>query len=429
MMNKKAIAAFAAGATLLAGFAMATPAMAAPTCPAPAPLKSVAKTAADAAYTAYDEANTVLKGMTVSEDATGAVPTITPAAGKTVAAYYNVNADTTIELFDKAIKADIKEGEAGNLRAFAAKRNAHVASLNAYNAQKSKVAELLQKWVDAKYVLEHCATPDPTKDELNRAEIKKVYDAKQAKDNKEDILNKKQKAFDDAFKALKAATAEFKARKAAVDAAQDAIDKFEASGVTDSATLQKLNDALKRANAHYLRATTALGDAQKAYDDALSAVKKAVSDYNDALAEYKRVYNEAVAMGINPDDLPPVVTDDPLDPKFPTVPDARDLYSKSLKGEFGKAVQQAAQKAEAGKNAPAAAGAQGAPAAAGAAAGKAGAAAGAAKGELAGMGAKGGHGKGKAGEQLGNAGVGVALTALAASMLAGMGAAVRKMRH
>ena len=428
MMNKKAIAAFAAGATLLAGFAMATPAMAAPTCPAPAPLKSVAKTAADAAYTAYDEANTVLKGMTVSEDATGAVPTITPAAGKTVAAYYKVNVDTTIELFDKAIKADIKEGEAGNLRAFAAKRNAHVASLNAYNAQKSKVAELLQKWVDAKYVLEHCATPDPTKDQLNRDEIKKVYDAKQAKDNKEDILNKKQKAFDDAFKALKAATAEFKARKAAVDAAQDAIDKFEASGVTDSATLQKLNDALKRANAHYLRATTALGDAQKAYDDALSAVKKAVSDYNDALAEYKRVYNEAVAMGINPDDLPPVVTDDPLDPKFPTVPDARDLYSKSLKGDFGKAVQQAAQKAEAGKNAPAA-GANGAAAGAnGAAAGKAGAAAGkaAAKGELS---TKGGNGHGKAGEKLGNAGVGVALTALAASMLAGMGAAVRKMRH
>ncbi|AEF31459.1 hypothetical protein HMPREF9231_0142 [Gardnerella vaginalis HMP9231] len=48
----------------------------------------------------------------------------------------------------------------------------------------------------------------------------------------------------------------------------------------------------------------------------------------------------------------------------------------------------------------------------------------AAKGELA---AKGGNGK--SGEKLGNAGVGVALTALAASMLAGMGAAVRKMRH
>ncbi|MDK8338327.1 hypothetical protein QP776_06170 [Gardnerella vaginalis] len=45
-------------------------------------------------------------------------------------------------------------------------------------------------------------------------------------------------------------------------------------------------------------------------------------------------------------------------------------------------------------------------------------------------GTKGGNGHGgKAGEQLGNAGVGVALTALAASMLAGMGAAVRKMRH
>ncbi|MDK7915819.1 hypothetical protein QP631_12450, partial [Staphylococcus lugdunensis] len=45
-------------------------------------------------------------------------------------------------------------------------------------------------------------------------------------------------------------------------------------------------------------------------------------------------------------------------------------------------------------------------------------------------GTKGGNGHGgKAGEQLGNAGVGVALTALAASMLAGMGAVVRKARH
>ncbi|MES5088890.1 hypothetical protein [Gardnerella vaginalis] len=414
MMNKKAIAAFAAGATLLAGFAMATPAMAATTCPVPAPLKSAAKTAADAAYTAYHNAQVVLEGMTVS-----------PAPAKdSEAEHYTVKVLATGLLKNNADSSEVSHDLYERVQKYVDAYNAHLTSKAAYDDQNTKVENLKAEWIKAKDILENCAKPDPTKDELNRAEIKKVYDAKQAKDNKEDILNKKQKAFDDAFKALNAATAEAKARQAAVDAAQAAIDKFEASGVTDSATLQKLNDALKRAQAHRDRAFKALGDAQKAYDDALKDVKKAVSDYNDALAYYKAVYNEAVAMGINPDDLPPVVTDDPLDPKFPTVPDARDLYSKALSGKFGKDVQQAAQKAEAGKNAPAAAGAQGAAGAAGAAAGKAGAAA--AKGELA---TKGGNSHGKAGEKLGNAGVGVALTALAASMLAGMGAAVRKMRH
>ena len=435
MMNKKAIAAFAAGATLLAGFAMATPAMAM-------------------------RDNNPCKGRTVEwctvqvQDAQGIYDTAYKAVNNPVtgylAKYNNALADYNAKLaaknaaFTKLNNAKVAASEAtGEAKTVAEHKvavaqdeyNAANAAYNAAKAAKDNaeaelnqanavlaadLADLNQKKDDLHDFV------GPTKDELNRAEVKKVYDAKQALDNKEDVLNKKQKAFDDAFKALKAATAEFKARKAAVDAAQDAIDKFDASGVNDSATRDRLVDVLNRATAHLTRVSKVLADAQGAYDGALKDVKKAVADYNDALEYYKAVYNEAVAMGINPDDLPPVVTSDPLDPKFPTVPDARDLYSKALKGDFGKAVQQAAQKSEAGKNAPAAAGAQGA---AGAAAGKAGAAAGAAKGELAGMGAKGGHGKGKAGEQLGNAGVGVALTALAASMLAGMGAAVRKMRH
>ncbi|MFU0527751.1 hypothetical protein ACMZ9J_06535, partial [Gardnerella vaginalis] len=82
---------------------------------------------------------------------------------------------------------------------------------------------------------------------------------------------------------------------------------------------------------------------------------------------------------------------------FEDVPGAAKAMNDAASGKLGKAAQQAAaKKADA-------------------------------KGELA---AKGGNGHGgKAGEKLGNAGVGVALTALAASMLAGMGAAVRKMRH
>ena len=256
--------------------------------------------------------------------------------------------------------------------------------------------------------------------------IDAVRHAKVVLDNADNALAKAKKAYDAAADAAKKALNEFNARSAAAEAAHKAYEAFLASGVNNSVESQRLSDAADRADAHLTRATNALTDAKKAYNKAFDDATKAVSVYNAALAEYKRVYNEAVEMGINPSDLPPVVTSDPLAADFPTVPGLNETYAKALKGDFGAAAQKAVQtaeakaKAEAGKNAPAAANG-----AAAAAAGKAGAAA--AKGELS---TKGGNGHGgKAGEKLGNAGVGVALTALAASMLAGMGAAVRKMRH
>ena len=406
MLNKKAIAALAAGATLVSGLAFAAPAMA--TCPVPAPLMSVAKAATKTAYDKYTTAKAALYAMTVTpkpEALAGALNT-----------YINVTPDPKTGLISlkptatsSTLTYDVYVKVSGYVEAF----NANVKETRAKEAKQAEVNELRDKYLEAK-AAEACATPDPTKDELNRAEIKKVYDAKQDLDNKEDILNKKQKAFDGAFKALNAATAEFKARKAAVDAAKAAIDKFDASGVNDSAARDRLVGVYNRAVAHLTRVTAALGDAQNAYDDALKDVKKAVADYNTALEYYKAVYNEAIAMGINPAALPPVVTADPLAPNFPTVPGARDLYSKSLSGEFGKDVQAAAKKTqkaapkkgeakkEAGKN--------GAAAPAGAKLDtKAAAAASAAP--------------------LSKTGVTVMFTALAASMLAGIGAAVRKFRH
>ncbi len=406
MLNKKAIAALAAGATLVSGLAFATPAMAATTCPVPAPLKSVASKAVDDAYKAYADAKAVLDTMTVTPKPELPLRVIT--------VYINLTPDANglIALAHGAESAP--HSVYVKAKAYVEAYNANVTESKAFNTQQTKVSNLLNAWVNAKDVLEHCATPDPTKDELNRAEIKKVYDAKQDLDNKEDILNKKQKAFDGAFKALNAATAEFKARKAAVDAAKAAIDKFDASGVNDSAARDRLVDVFNRAVAHLTRVTAALGDAQHAYDDALKDVKKAVADYNTALEYYKAVYNEAIAMGINPAALPPVVTADPLDPKFPTVPGARDLYSKSLSGEFGKDVQAAAKKTQKGEakkgEAKKEAGKNGAAAPAGAKLDtKAAAAASAAP--------------------LSKTGVTVMFTALAASMLAGIGAAVRKFRH
>ena len=178
--------------------------------------------------------------------------------------------------------------------------------------------------------------------------------------------------------------------------------------------MQSLKEAVARAEAHVVRTTTAFNKALVDFNDAKTADLAAQAAYNLAKASYDAAYNDAIKLGVNPDLLPSVTAIDPLSPAFPQLAQAQKIYADALAGKFGAAAQKAVQKAEAKAQAAA-------PAAAGAAAGKAAAA----KGEL----AKGGNGHGKAGEKLGNAGVGVALTALAASMLAGMGAAVRKMRH
>ena len=400
MLNKKAIAAFAAGATLLSGFAFAAPAMAA--CPANPQVMSVAKAATKAAYDEYAAAKAVLDKMTVSEDATGNVPTITPAAGKTVNSYYKVNADTSIQLFDKAIKQDIKSGEADALRAFAAKRNAYVASKTAKDTQQAKVNELSVKYLAAKDA-ESCATPDPDK---KQEAIDNVRDAAKTLQNADNDFAKAKKAFYAAKDAYRKAQAELNARYAAYQAAQAAYDAFETSGVNDSAKEQRLADAVNRAEAHWERANTAYGEAETKYNDTKAAALAAKAVYEAALQAYKDVYNAAVAAGVNPSLLPPVTTADPLDLSFNPVPGAKELYAAAVSGKFGKEVQAAAQK---GKDAKASAQQNN-------------------KNNAASADAKGGA-SASAAAQLPKSGAAVAMAAVAASVLAGMGAALRKIRH
>ena len=242
-----------------------------------------------------------------------------------------------------------------------------------------------------------------------------VYEGKLALDEADNNLAEKKADYAAKKKALLDAQAELTARDVEGAAANQALTDFLASGENNSAKETALRDAVNRANAHEQRAFDAWQKAKTEFDAARDAAFAAVAAYNKALAEYKDAYNDAVRLGVNPALLPAVVTSDPLAADFPAVPGTKQIYADALAGKFGPGAQASAKKIEAAKAQAAA------PAAA---AGKAGAAA-AAKGEL----AKGGNGHGKAGEKLGNAGVGVALTALAASMLAGMGAAVRKMRH
>ena len=476
-MNKKAIAAFAAGATLLAGFAMATPAFAAEP---QAPKKEECKPA-DAAKLAelkkavHDAERNAIKAGYDAEDSKADYDKAVAQskAEETVVKKYNA----TLKQVKDALKAKT-DAQAGNddekkestALAYTQAKKAHDASKKAvedYNASVTdnklasyKVADALvagqdvaagtaeltftaasradlleanAKKADADKALQdakdalakaQCTpapAPQPGPQPVQPAQpgskteaIKNVLAKKVDVDAAEHNFAEKKEAYAKAAATLTAAKAELDAAEHDKAVAAQNLSDFEASGVNDSAKLKSLKEAVARADAHVVRTTNAFNKALADFNDAKTADLAAQAAYNAAKDAYDEAYNAAIKLGVNPALLPSVTAIDPLSPAFPQLAQAQKIYADALAGKFGAAAQKAVQKAEAKAQAAA-------PAAA--AAGKAGAAA---KGELA---TKGGNGHGKAGEKLGNAGVGVALTALAASMLAGMGAAVRKMRH
>ncbi|RFD76394.1 hypothetical protein AXE75_03565 [Gardnerella vaginalis] len=425
MMNKKAIAAFAAGATLLAGFAMATPAMAeTPTSTNPvadatlisAMKATIEKDKADIAKARDWEARvssayTNAKDKAAEADGSYKFATLTDDG-------HDLNPDTTVVAADKA-DAEVTKLENAALKA-SDDIDAAVAKLAADEAYLAQLEGKTPTPTPDHTTPDHTTPVQPAKPGSKLEAVKNVLAKKVDVDAASHVFAEKKEAYTKAAATLTAAKAELDAAEHDAAVAAQNLSDFEASGVNDSAKLQSLKEAVARADAHVVRTTTAFNKALADFNDAKTADLAAQAAYNAAKAAYDEAYNAAIKLGVNPALLPSVTAVDPLSPAFPQLAQAQKIYADALAGKFGAAAQKAVQKAEAAKAQAAA------PAAA---AGKAGAAAGkaAAKGELA---TKGGNGHGgKAGEKLGNAGVGVALTALAASMLAGMGAAVRKMRH
>ncbi|OKY55164.1 hypothetical protein [Gardnerella vaginalis] len=405
MMNKKAIAAFAAGATLLAGFAMATPAFAADggaNTQSQEAKKSKAdlKKELDAARTAYEAA--VAAEKAADEAATKAAAALTAVGNKpNDTAKVKIEDDAKVN-GHKAVKA---EDDAPQNEVLAA--NKYVAAFNAdADAKVAKTAAEQDKTVKATAYLAaeqaHAKAPEPkaapSDDQKKAKAVEAVKTAKLHLDDAFAAYTKDYAEYEKAKATLAGKVAAQEAAEKALKAAQDALEAYNVSAKNDSALAQRLADAVDRAQAKVVFAVAETAKANKDYAEAKAKAVASTAKYNAALAEYKACYNDAVTFGVEASQLPPVVTSDPLAPNFEDVPGATKAMNDAASGKLGKAAQQAAAPAAAGKAA--------------------------AKGELA---AKGGHGK--SGEKLGNAGVGVALTALAASMLAGMGAAVRKMRH
>ena len=440
MMNKKAIAAFAAGATLLAGFAMATPAMAESLIPMYNQNNGFAEVS--------DGTDASVLKATIEQDKQE-IKAAEDWNDKVSSAHANANTRTATVTVDGAVPADSSQathvlvlGNDGKLSVVVeanavtqAQVDALMAAANkaeaAVDAAKKKLADdeaalakLESKKVtpkkDDKNKPDHTTPVQPTKPGSKLEAVKNVLAKKVDVDAASHVFAEKKEAYTKAAATLTAAKAELDAAEHDAAVAAQNLSDFEASGVNDSAKLQSLKEAVARADAHVVRTTTAFNKALADFNDAKTADLAAKAAYKAAKDAYDEAYNAAIKLGVNPALLPSVTAVDPLSPAFPQLAQAQKIYADALAGKFGAAAQKAVQKAEAKAQAAAPA----------AAAGKAGAAAGkaaAAKGELA---TKGGNGHGgKAGEKLGNAGVGVALTALAASMLAGMGAAVRKMRH
>ncbi|MFU0614348.1 hypothetical protein [Gardnerella vaginalis] len=445
MMNKKAIAAFAAGATLLAGFAMATPAFAGESL---IPM-----------YHQNDGFAEVSDGTDASvlkaaiEQDKQEIKAAEDWRDKVSSAYANANTYTATVTVDGVVPADSSQathvlvlGNDGKLsvvvKADAVTQAQVDALMDAANKAEAAVDAAKKKLADDEAALaklegkkvtpkkddknkpdhtkpDHTTPVQPTKPGSKLEAVKNVLAKKVDVDAASHVFAEKKEAYTKAAATLTAAKAELDAAEHDAAVAEQALSDFDASGVNDSAARERLQGVLARANAHVVRTRNAFDKALVDFNAAKTADLAAQAAYNLAKAAYDAAYNKAIELGVNPDLLPSVTAVDPLSPAFPQLAQAQKIYADALAGKFGAAAQKAVQKAEAKAQAAAPA----------AAAGKAGAAAGkaaAAKGELA---TKGGHGTGKAGEKLGNAGVGVALTALAASMLAGMGAAVRKMRH
>ncbi|MFU0540591.1 hypothetical protein [Gardnerella vaginalis] len=404
MMNKKAIAAFAAGATLLAGFAMATPAFAADG-GANTQSQEVKKSKADLKKE-LDTARTAYEAATKADADADAKATAAAEALAKVGAKPADAADQSVKIEEDNGHLKVTTTDAAKVK----EKEAAEKYVNAYNAnvdaQAAKTAAEQDKNVKAATYLAaeqaYSKAPEPKaapSDDQKKAEaVEAVKTAKLHLDDAFAAYTKDYAEYEKAKATLAGKVAAQEAAKKALDAAQDALEAYNVSAKDDSALAQRLADAVARAQAKVDFAVAETAKANKDYAEAKAKAVASTDKYNKALAKYKAAYNDAVRLGVNPAALPAVVTSDPLAPNFEDVPGATKAMKDAASGKLGKAAQQAAA-----KNAPAAA-----------------------KGELA---AKGGNGHGKSCEKLGNAGVGVALTALAASMLAGMGAAVRKMRH
>ena len=389
MMNKKAIAAFAAGATLLAGFAMATPVFAAD---AQAPKKEAekeltglekAQAAVKTAEAGLEKANTAK--AEADKKAAGASNDWT--AAKTAGAPKGAKEDQTTHVYAKDDSVALTTEEGNTLQKFLDKQTAVTTTA----ADAAKAAENVKTAQAALTAAQTALTnyKDPVKpaeaseSDLSGALVMTSGNFDKANGDLQKAYSKYEAAYFDA-----------EAAQAKVDDAKAAYDKYVHSH-KDMTKAEKVEAALLlKASTD---ANTELTDAKTAAAKAKGEFDKALREAHEAWAKYAGVYKAAKAKNASlvagyalPSDVEPVAAN--------YVPGVSHVTPGSVKP--GQAGKPGAKQGKAGAN---------------------GAAAGAKTTVV--------EKKKDGGKKLPGTGVGVTLTALAATMLAGMGAAVRKARH
>ena len=453
MLNKKAIAAFAAGATLLSGMAFAAPAFA-----ETAPKQETCKPADAAKLTELKHAVTVAERnvskkenaladkkdeLDAKKEAYAAKKAVADAYNNALKAYNDAKTgdkkdDTTPKQLEALKEAFAKAGKAA--KAFTAADKTKPFAATAKESVDDNPTDLDagpaitdQELKDAKHELQDAKDElQDAKDALAKAQCTPASapqpgpkpgpqstqpgSVKDADAAKADVMVKAaaydaarvknaaakadaQKAYEEAAKAKKAD----EAAQAEVEAAQKAVDLF--AGDKTSKEYKDLNDRLDRAKAKKTFTENTFKAAAAKYAEKQAAFDAANAEAQKAYDAYKAAVNVAAAFGVDVTKLPVVVAMDPLDKTFPGFADAQQLYRDAQSGKFGPAAAAAAKGA-----------ANGAAAAADKKADK--------QGKITVE-----KGKDKAGKNLPKTGAAIALTALAASVLAGMGAAVRKVRH
>ncbi|WP_425663614.1 hypothetical protein [Gardnerella piotii] len=400
MMNKKAIAAFAAGATLLAGFAMATPAFAADKAEAP-------KKEAEKELTGLEKAQKAVKDAEEGLKKAQEKATTTAAAKKTAdkawtAAKAQASTIQGVELKDgvyvkkdngkKLDKTADEDARTEFLNKQAAAKAADEAAAKADEDVKTADANLKAAQTALANYKDPVKPADPSESDLSGALVRTSGNFDEAKGK-----------LDKAYSKYEAAYFDVDAAQAKADDAAAAYNKYVHSH-TDMTKAEKVEAALllKASN----DAATELTDAKLAAGKAKGEFDKALREAHEAWAKYAGVYKAAKAKNASlvagyalPSDVEPVAAN--------YVPGVSHVTPGSVKpGQAGK--PGAAKPGQAGK------------------AGQAGAN-GAAAGSKTEVENK--KDKDKRGNTHTGTGVGVTLTALAATMLAGMGAAVRKARH
>ncbi len=388
-MNKKAIAAFAAGATLLAGFAMATPVFAAD---AQAPKKEAekeltglekAQAAVKTAEAGLEKANTAKaeadkKAADASNDWT---------AAKTAGAPKGAKEDQTTHVYAKDDSVALTTEEGNTLQKFLDKQTAVTTTA----ADAAKAAENV-KTAQAALTAAQTALTN-YKDPVKPAEASES-DLSGALVRTSGNFDKANGDLQKAYSKYEAAYFDVDAAQAKADDAKAAYDKYVHSH-KDMTKAEKVEAALllKASN----DANTELTDAKTAAAKAKGEFDKALREAHEAWAKYAGVYKAAKAKNASlvagyalPSDVEPVAAN--------YVPGVSHVTPGSVKP--GQAGKPGAKQGQAGAN---------------------GAAAGAKTTVV--------EKKKDGGKKLPGTGVGVTLTALAATMLAGMGAAVRKARH